>query len=56
MTNNAPKFQYKCSKGHGIYSEKEYTKCPVTPHGKTCNGTLTRFGPGSKTDTKEPKT
>lgn len=48
----ASKYQYKCSEGHEIYSEKEHTKCLVLVP-KPCKGTLTRFGPGSKTKEKK---
>lgn len=44
------KFQYKCSKGHDIISEKEQTKCPVIALGSPCKGTLTRVGRGSKSE------
>lgn len=45
-------YQYRCSKGHEIYSEKPLTKCLAYSKGSPCKGTLTRFGPGSKTAPK----
>lgn len=50
------KFQYKCSNGHELASEKSLDKCLVVVKGSPCKGTLARFGRGSKTETKETKT
>lgn len=47
------KYQYKCSKGHEIISEKEQSKCLAIVLGSPCKGKLTRFGKGSKTETKD---
>src|SRR5688572_11960521 len=49
------KFQYKCSKGHDIISEKEQTKCLVVSLGSPCKGILSRVGKGSKTSTDMEK-
>ena len=42
------KYQYICSKGHQIYSEKEHSKCLVVSLGSPCKGVLNRVGPGSR--------
>lgn len=46
------KYQYMCSNGHEMISAKALTKCLAIVRGSPCKGKLTRFGPGSKTDTK----
>lgn len=49
------KFMYKCSEGHEIISPFEQKRCLAIVKGSPCKGKLVRFGPGSKTETKEKK-
>jgi hypothetical protein len=46
------KFFYKCSNGHDMASPKEQTKCLAIVKGSPCKGTLTRYGKGSRAETK----
>ncbi len=41
-----PPFQYECSGGHEIGSSKPVAACPVAK----CEGTLKRFGTGSRSE------
>ncbi len=47
-----PTFMYRCSRGHEIHATQPVTKCPGYRHGRSCDGTLERFGPGSRTKEK----
>lgn len=43
-----PSHQYECSEGHSLRADHECCVCPACVHGVSCEGTLTRVGPGSK--------
>lgn len=43
-----PPFQYRCSRGHTIHADVECCHYPACSHGQSCDGELTRVGPGSK--------
>lgn len=43
-----PSHQYECSNGHRIGADRECCTCPACIHGVPCDGTLTRFGTGSR--------
>jgi hypothetical protein len=41
-----PPYQYDCSRGHEIGSSKPVKTCPIAK----CDGTLKRFGTGSRSE------
>lgn len=43
-----PPFQYECSNGHEIGTDRAICGCPMCIDGQPCGGTLRRFGAGSK--------
>lgn len=42
-----PPYEYECTGGHGIGSDRPVDACPAFVLGERCAGTLRRFGRGS---------
>lgn len=49
----ANEFMYECSRGHFLESMQPVTRCPGRHRDRPCDGTLARYGPGSRTQQKE---
>ncbi len=45
-------YMYECSRGHYLESTRPLTRCPGRYRDRPCDGSLDRYGPGSRTKEK----
>lgn len=51
-----PPFQAECTNGHSVRASAPIKTCPACVHGQPCEGSLQRFGTGSRTTTVAKQT